>query len=90
MRMFNPPHPGEVIKEYIEGHSLTEIAGRLGVSRVAFSRLVNGKAAVTPEMALRLSALLKTTPDLWLNMQNAYDLWRLSQCRQFDIQPLLV
>lgn len=89
MRMYNPPHPGLLLKEYIDGYKMIDIAERLGISRITLSRIVNGKAAITPEMALRLSHLLSnTTPNLWLNMQNAYDLWQLEQRKTFDIQLL--
>lgn len=89
MRMHNPPHPGLLLKEYLEGYKVTDIAKRLGVSRVTLSRILNGKAAVTPEMAIRLSRLLtNTTPNLWLNMQNNYDLWQVEQLNHFRISPL--
>ena len=55
MRMHNPPHPGLLLKEYLEGYKITDVAKRLGVSRVTLSRILNGKAAITPEMALRFS-----------------------------------
>lgn len=92
MRMHNPPHPGLLLKEYLDGYKITDVAQRLGVSRVTLSRIVNGKAAITPDMALRLSQLLtNTTPNLWLNMQNKYDLWQLEQRpTDFNIQPLFV
>lgn len=89
MRMHNPPHPGLLLKEYLDGYKVTDVAKRLGVSRVTLSRILNGKAAITPEMALRLSQLLtNTTPNLWLNMQNNYDLWQLEQHNHFSISPL--
>ncbi|WP_039161136.1 HigA family addiction module antitoxin [Gallibacterium anatis] len=86
--MYNPAHPGEILKEYIDGFSITEVAQKLHISRVALSRIINGKAAVSSEMALKLSQLLKTTPEFWLNLQAQYDLWHLEQNKQFDIQPL--
>ena len=73
-----PTHPGEILKAlYIEpmGISITQLALALGVSRKAVSAIVNGRKAVTPEMALRLSRALDTTPELWLNLQKTYDLW---------------
>lgn len=89
MRMHNPPHPGLLLKEYLDGYKVIDVAKRLGVSRVTLSRILNAKAAITPEMALRLSQLLtNTTPNLWLNMQNNYDLWQLEQHRDFSISPL--
>lgn len=91
MRMFNPPHPGLLIKEYIEGFdsNISVFAQKLGISRVSLSRIVNGRTGITPEMALRLSKLLpNTTPNFWLNMQSDYDLWHLEQDCHFDILPL--
>lgn len=88
MRMHNPAHPGEILKEYIEGFSVTEIAQKLNVTRVALSRIINGKAAVSPEMALKLGKLLKTSPEFWLTMQANYDLWQAEQRTEFNIEPL--
>ncbi len=88
MRMYNPAHPGEILKEYIEGFSITEVAQKLNVTRVALSRIINAKAAISPEMALKLSQLLKTTPEFWLTMQANYDLWQTEQRTHFTIEPL--
>ncbi|PJE77437.1 putative HTH-type transcriptional regulator YbaQ [invertebrate metagenome] len=77
--MFNPMHPGEVLKEsYLEPLSLTvtEAALRLGVARKTLSELINQKSDVSVEMAYKLSKACNTTPRLWLNMQVNYDLWR--------------
>lgn len=81
-RMFNPPHPGEALKEDVLpdlGITVTEAAKQLGVTRVTFSRIINGKSGISPDMALRLAQWLETTPDSWLNMQIAYDLWQAEQ-----------
>lgn len=91
MRMFNPSHPGLLIKEYIEGleSNVSAFAQKLGVTRVTLSRIINGKSGITPEMALRLSKLLtNTTASFWLNMQSDYDLWHAEQTFKVDIQPL--
>ncbi len=80
--MHNPAHPGEVLRElYLEplGSSVTETAAELGVARKTLSQLVNGRAGVSPEMALRLAKAFDTTPDSWLNMQKSYDLWHAQQ-----------
>ena len=77
--MYNPPHPGEIIKEDVleaEGISVTEAARQLGISRVTLSRLLNGKTGVSVDMALRLAQWLGTSPEVWLRMQNACDLWQ--------------
>ena len=73
-----PTHPGEIIKEeYMKALRLTvtSLADRLGVSRKTLSTIVNERAAVSPDMALRLSRAFSTSPELWLNMQKSYDLW---------------
>jgi len=78
MHMHNPPHPGEVLRELcIEplGLSVTEAAEGLGVSRKTLSAVLNGRAGISPEMALRLSIAFETSPESWLNQQTQYDLW---------------
>lgn len=80
MDMFNPPHPGQVLREYLpEGMQITEAAQRLGVSRVALSRVINQRAAISPDMALRLEAALNTSASMWVGMQADYDLWQARQ-----------
>lgn len=80
MTMFSPAHPGEILRElYLDelGLSITEAAKGLGVTRKTLSELVNGKAGVSPTMAMRLSiAFPNTSPQFWLNLQNQYDLWK--------------
>lgn len=78
MAMVNPPHPGGIVKsECLEplGLSVTKAARGLGVSRQALSELVNEKSAVSVEMAIRLSKAFGSSPETWLGMQTAYDLW---------------
>lgn len=82
MRMHNPPHPGELIREDCLAPlalSVTEAAAGLGVSRKALSELVNGHAGVSPDMAIRLSRAFGSTPETWLGMQAEYDLWHALQ-----------
>lgn len=88
-RMFNPPHPGAVIREYVpESVSVTAAAKKLGVSRQAFSAIINGRAGITADMALRLSKALGTSPELWLGMQMQYDLWHAKQQAPKGVQKL--
>ena len=87
MNMHNPPHPGEFIVEaYLEpnGVSGRELAAKLDVSASTLSRVLNGSSRVTPEMALRLSKALGRTPESWLAMQDAHDLWVARQ--QVDLK----
>jgi addiction module HigA family antidote len=75
--MHNPAHPGEVLREYLpDGLAVTEAARRLGVTRQALSALLNGRAGVSAEMALRLEAALGTSAEMWIEMQAGYDLWK--------------
>lgn len=89
--MHNPAHPGEVLREFLpENMSVTEVARRLGVSRVQLSRLLNGHASMTAEMALRVSILTGTSAESWLNNQVQWDLWRVSQKPKPDVLPFAV
>ena len=91
MEMYNPPHPGEILKEEVVGAAgitIVEAAKQLRVSRVTLSRILNGKSALTAAMSLRLSVWLKTSPDEWMNLQTQYDLWCAKQEMVFDITPL--
>jgi antitoxin HigA-1 len=91
--MFNPPpHPGLIMKDTVlredGGISVKEFAEKLGMTRTAISRVVNGKAAVSPELAIRLAALLNVTARSWLTMQVEYDLWQLRNKRRPKIRRL--
>lgn len=88
MRMFNPPHPGNVLREYLGSVSVTDAARHLGVTRAALSRILNGSAGISAEMALRLSDALGTSPELWIGMQAQYDLWQASKKRRKKIARL--
>jgi addiction module HigA family antidote len=74
-----PTHPGKIIREdYLRPLAMTinELASGLGVSRKTLSKILNGRGAVTPDMALRLARALNTTADFWLNLQKNHDLWQ--------------
>jgi antitoxin HigA-1 len=82
-QMFNPPHPGETLREDVLpelGLTVTQAAAQLGVTRVALSRVLNGRAGISPEMALRIEGWLGVenggSADVWLAQQVAYDLWQ--------------
>jgi addiction module HigA family antidote len=84
----NPPHPGELIyRTYIEPFNeitANKIADQLDVVHSTFNRLLNGKAGISPQMALRLSEVLGGTPESWLALQNSYDLWQARQSIDFS------
>jgi antitoxin HigA-1 len=89
MQMHNPPHPGEILEDTVlKDMTVTEFAKRLGVSRVALSRVVNGRAAVSAELAIRLAAALGGSAETWLRMQIAYDLWHAQKKRRPKIRPI--
>ena len=78
MTMYNPPHPGEFISAiYLEPNGISgrELAEKLDVAASTLSRILKGDSRVTPEMALRLSKAIGRTPESWLAMQDAHDLW---------------
>jgi addiction module HigA family antidote len=77
--MYNPAHPGAVLREFLEGRSIGDVAAHIGVSRVMLSRILNQRAGVTAEMSLRLSAALGTSPSLWFDMQKN---WEFAQARR--------
>lgn len=78
----NPLHPGELVKETLiegAGLSVTDAAHKLGIDRATLSRLINGHSGISPEMAFRLSMLLGTSVEMWLNIQRDYDIWTVNQ-----------
>lgn len=82
MGMYNPPHPGEFIREvYLDPFHLSarQVAAKLRVSPSTFNRVLNGDSGVTPEMALRLAKTLGRSPESWLAMQHNHDLWQARQ-----------
>jgi addiction module HigA family antidote len=84
IKMHNPPHPGEVLKALcLEPLNLTitECARSLGVSRKTLSSILNGRAGISPEMAVRLSIAFNTSAESWLNQQVQYDLWHAERGR---------
>ncbi|OSI11453.1 HigA family addiction module antitoxin [Neisseria zoodegmatis] len=93
MLMHTPPHPAEVIREDILpelGLSVTEAAKQLGVSRVTLSRLLNGKAGISADMAIRLHKWLgddSPSPESWLHQQADYDLWQAMQKNIPEVTP---
>ncbi len=94
-RMFNPPHPGLTLRDDVLpalGLSITEAAVQLGVARVTLSRMLNGRAGISPEMALRIEAWLGVEHGgearLWLAEQSAYDVWQAEQ--KFKKAPMHV
>lgn len=92
MQLHTPPHPGSILKEDVLPEldlTVTQAAAQLGVSRVQFSRFINGRSGVTPELALRLSRWIPApSAIMWLQMQADYDLWQAEHSgREFQVTP---
>src|SRR5688572_13452727 len=88
-QMHDPPHPGEILQDTVlREMTVTEFAKRLSVSRVALSRVVNGRAAVSAELAIRLAAALGGSAETWLRMQVTYDLWHAQKNKRPRIRPI--
>ena len=85
MKMHNPPHPGAILSELCLkplGLTVTEAAAALGVSRKTLSSILNGRAGISPEMAVRLSLAFGTTAESWMSQQVQYDLWHAERNRK--------
>ena len=85
MKIHNPPHPGEVLRELCLkplGLTVTDAARALGVSRKTLSGILNGRAGISPEMAVRLSLAFGTTAESWMNQQVQHDLWQVVRGRK--------
>ncbi len=87
--MHNPPHPGEVLREWLAGITVTEAAGRLDIARVSLSRLLNGASGISADMDVRLSKALGTAPGYWLGLQADYDLWRARRHFKGHVRPII-
>src|SRR5581483_11443953 len=89
MAMYNPAHPGRILRHYVEGNhlSVAEAAERLGVARVSLSRVLHGHAGISAEMAIRIGKTFGTDPGLWVRMQGQYDLWQAGK-REIKVRPI--
>ena len=87
-RMHNPPHPGEVLREYLGAITVTDAALKIGVNRVTLSRVVTGSAGISADMAYRLGAAFGTSPELWAGMQLQYDLFQAGKLTRPRIDRL--
>lgn len=86
--MHNPPHPGEILREWLGSMSVTDAAQHLGVARATLSRVLNGSAGISADMALRLQAALGTSAEMWMGLQDDYELWQASRGRRLRIAPM--
>jgi addiction module HigA family antidote len=91
MEMFNPPHPGEILKDILPEipMTVTKFAAHIGVSRVTLSRILNGRAGFTPEMSLKVSeALGQGSSGIWFRMQAKHDFWHASRAKRKKVRPI--
>ena len=87
-RMHNPPHPGDVLREYLGDITVIEAAVKLGVNRVTLSRVVTEAAGISADMAYRLAEAFGTSRELWAGMQLQYDLYQASKVKRTGIERL--
>lgn len=85
--MHNPAHPGRILARYVEGHTVKQVAEHLGVTRAALSRILNGHAAISAEMAIRIGKVFATDPEVWMRLQMQRDLWQASQ-KKIKAKPI--
>ena len=85
--MHNPPHPGEILREWLGDMSVTDAAQRLGVARATLSRVLNGSSGISADMALRLQAAFGTSPEMWMGLQDDYELWLAAKSKRPRILP---
>ena len=88
MAMHNPPHPGEVLKEYLANISVTKAAMQMGVGRATLQRVVSGAGGISADMAYRLAAAFGTSPELWAGMQLQYDLYQAGKLKRPKIERI--
>jgi addiction module HigA family antidote len=91
MEMYNPPHPGAVIKDILENVPMTvgEFAAHIGVSRNTLSRILNERAAVTPDVSIRIAeAFGQKQTDIWFRIQNKYDFWQARHAKRGRVRPI--
>ena len=90
-KMFKPPHPGQTLRDDVLpelGLTVTDAATQLGVSRVALSRMINGRSAISADMAIRLAQWLGGSAEVWLRLQMQYDLWNAEKKTRATVTPV--
>ena len=96
MRMYNPAHPGKLIADILEngnlgiGNTVTALAKHLGVTRATLSRVINGRSAVSADMALRLQDALGVEVEMWLGMQLQRDVWEASRKKRKKVRNVVI
>jgi addiction module HigA family antidote len=91
MPMYNPPHPGSILKDALESipMTVTDFAAHIGISRVNLSRVINCRAGITPELSIKLSeAFHQGQGDIWFRMQTSHDFWHASRAKRKKVRPI--
>lgn len=86
--MYNPAHPGRILRQYIGAMPVGEAAARLRIARTTLSRVLNGRAGISADMALRVAAATGTEARLWMDLQTQYDLWQASRKKKVRVEPI--
>lgn len=87
--MYNPAHPGRMLRQYLGEVPVGEAAVRLRIARTTLSRVLNGRAGISADMALRVAEATGTEATLWMDLQTQYDLWQASRRKRARIRPFL-
>ena len=87
--MYNPTHPGRILRQYLGEVPVGEAAVRLRIARTTLSRVLNGRAGISADMALRVAEATGTEATLWMDLQTQYDLWQASRRKRARIRPFL-
>ena len=87
--MYNPAHPGRILRQYLGEMPVGEAAAQLRIARTTLSRVLNGRAGVSADMALRVADATGTEATLWMDLQTQYDLWQASRRKRARIRPFL-
>ncbi len=85
--MYNPAHPGRILRQYLGEMKVGEAAHRLRIARTTLSRVLNGKAGISADVALRVAEATGTEATLWMDLQTQHDLWQASRRKKVRIRP---
>jgi addiction module HigA family antidote len=85
--MYNPAHPGRILRQYLGEMPVGQAAARLRIARTTLSRVLNGRAGISADMALKVAEATRTEATLWMDLQTQYDLWHASRRRRARIRP---
>jgi len=87
--MYNPAHPGRILRQYLGELPVGQAAARLRIARTTLSRILNGRAGISADMALRVAEATGTDARLWMDLQTQYDLWQANRKKRPRVQPFL-